>query len=147
MSNKDINIIFFGNTDFSNPTLLACNEKFNLKAVVTNKSKKMGRGQKILDTPVMTLAKEENLKIIEGVDLNDASFIDRLKDLNPDFFVVVAYRILPKSLLGIPKYGSINIHSSLLPKYRGAAPIQHALLNQEDSTGAVSYTHLRAHET
>ena len=68
----------------------------------------------------MTLAKEENLKIIEGVDLNDASFIDQLKDLNPDFFVVVAYRILPKSLLGIPKYGSINIHSSLLPKYRGA---------------------------
>ena len=65
MSNKDINIIFFGNTDFSNPTLLACNNSFNLKAVVTNKSKKMGRGQKILDTPVMTLAKEENLKIIE----------------------------------------------------------------------------------
>jgi len=64
MSNKDINIIFFGNTDFSNPTLLACNNSFNLKAVVTNKSKKMGRGQKILDTPVMTLAKEENLKII-----------------------------------------------------------------------------------
>ena len=85
MSNKDINIIFFGNTDFSNPTLLACNYSFNLKAVVTNKSKKMGRGQKILDTPVMTLAKEENLKIIEGVDLNDTSFIDQLKDLNPDF--------------------------------------------------------------
>ena len=62
----------------------------------------MGRGQKILDTPVMTLAKEENLKIIEGVDLNDASLIDQLKDLNPDFFVVVAYRILPKSLLDIP---------------------------------------------
>ena len=78
----------------------------------------------------MTLAKKENLKIIEGEDLSDASFIDQLKDLNPDFFVVVAYRILPKSLLDIPKYGSINIHSSLLPKYRGAAPIQHALLNQ-----------------
>ena len=139
MSNKDINIIFFGNTDFSNPTLLACNNSFNLKAVVTNKLKKMGRGQKILDTPVMTLAKEENLKIIEGVDLNDASFIDQLKDLNPDFFVVVAYRILPESLLSIPKYGSINIHSSLLPKYRGAAPIQHALLNQEDSTGVSTF--------
>ena len=139
MSNKDINIIFFGNTDFSNPTLLACKKKFNLKAVVTNKSKKMGRGQKILDTPVMTLAKKENLKIIEGEDLSDASFIDQLKDLNPDFFVVVAYRILPKYLLDIPKYGSINIHSSLLPKYRGAAPIQHALLNQEDSTGVSTF--------
>ena len=139
MSNKDINIIFFGNTDFSNSTLLACYESFNLKAVVTNKSKKMGRGQKILDTPVMTLAKEKNLKIIEGIDLNDSSFAKQLKDLKPDFFVVVAYKILPKSLLDIPKYGSINIHSSLLPKYRGAAPIQHALLNQDDSTGITTF--------
>ena len=95
----------------------------------------MGRGQKILDTPVMTLAKKENLKIIEGEDLSDASFIDQLKDLNPDFFVVVAYRILPKFLLDIPKYGSINIHSSLLPKYRGAAPIQRAIENGEKETG------------
>ena len=139
MSNKDLNIIFFGNTDFSNPTLLACNESFNLKAVITNKSKKMGRGQKILDTPVMTLAKEKNFKIIEGIDLNNESFAQKLNDLNPDFFVVVAYRILPKSLLDIPKYGSINIHSSLLPKYRGAAPIQHALLNQDNSTGISTF--------
>ena len=139
MSNKDLNIIFFGNTDFSNPTLLACNESFNLKAVITNKSKKMGRGQKILDTPVMALAKEKNFKIIEGIDLNNESFAQKLNDLNPDFFVVVAYRILPKSLLDIPKYGSINIHSSLLPKYRGAAPIQHALLNQDNSTGVSTF--------
>ena len=139
MSNKDLNIIFFGNTDFSNPTLLACNESFNLKAVITNKSKKMGRGQKILDTPVMTLAKEKNFRIIEGIDLNNESFAQKLNDLNPDFFVVVAYRILPKSLLDIPKYGSINIHSSLLPKYRGAAPIQHALLNQDNSTGISTF--------
>ena len=139
MPNKQINIIFFGNTNFSNPTLLACNENFNLKAVVTNKSKKMGRGQKILDTPVMTLAKEKSFKVIEGEDLNDKSFINELKNLNPDFFVVVAYRILPKSLLKIPKFGSINIHSSLLPKYRGAAPIQHALLNQEKLTGISTF--------
>ena len=139
MPNKQINIIFFGNTNFSNPTLLACNKNFNLKAVVTNKSKKMGRGQKILDTPVMTLAIEKSFKVIEGEDLNDKSFINELKNLNPDFFVVVAYRILPKSLLKIPKFGSINIHSSLLPKYRGAAPIQHALLNQEKLTGISTF--------
>ena len=139
MPNKQINIIFFGNTNFSNPTLLACNKNFNLKAVVTNKSKKMGRGQRILDTPVMTLAKEKSFKVIEGEDLNDKSFINELKNLNPDFFVVVAYRILPKSLLKIPKFGSINIHSSLLPKYRGAAPIQHALLNQEKLTGISTF--------
>jgi len=139
MPNKQINIIFFGNTSFSNPTLLACNKNFNLKAVVTNKSKKMGRGQKIFDTPVMTLAKEKSFKVIEGEDLNDKIFINELKNLNPDFFVVVAYRILPKSLLKVPKFGSINIHSSLLPKYRGAAPIQHALLNQEKLTGISTF--------
>ena len=75
MSNNSINIIFFGNTDFSNPTLLECNNHFNLKAVVNNPSKKMGRGQKILDTPVMQLAKEKNFNIIEGDDLKDQKFI------------------------------------------------------------------------
>ena len=139
MSNNSINIIFFGNTDFSNPTLLECNNHFNLKAVVTNPSKKMGRGQKILDTPVMQLAKEKNFNIIEGDDLKDQKFIKQLKEMNPDFFVVVAYRILPKALLEIPKYGSINIHSSLLPKYRGAAPIQHAILNQDKFSGISTF--------
>ena len=139
MSNNSINIIFFGNTDFSNPTLLECNNHFNLKAVVTNSSKKMGRGQKILDTPVMQLAKEKNFNIIEGDDLKDQKFIKQLKEMNPDFFVVVAYRILPKALLEIPKYGSINIHSSLLPKYRGAAPIQHAILNQDKFSGISTF--------
>ena len=139
MSNNSINIIFFGNTDFSNPTLLECNNHFNLKAVVTNPSKKMGRGQKILDTPVMQLAKEKNFNIIEGDDLKGQKFIKQLKEMNPDFFVVVAYRILPKALLEIPKYGSINIHSSLLPKYRGAAPIQHAILNQDKFSGISTF--------
>jgi methionyl-tRNA formyltransferase len=107
--------------------------------VVTNPSKKMGRGQKILDTPVMQLAKEKNFNIIEGDDLKDQKFIKQLKEMNPDFFVVVAYRILPKALLEIPKYGSINIHSSLLPKYRGAAPIQHAILNQDKFSGISTF--------
>ena len=107
--------------------------------MVTNPSKKMGRGQKILDTPVMQLAKEKNFNIIEGDDLKDQKFIKQLKEMNPDFFVVVAYRILPKALLEIPKYGSINIHSSLLPKYRGAAPIQHAILNQDKFSGISTF--------
>lgn len=139
MSNNSINIIFFGNTNFSNPALVECNNHFNLKAVVTNASKKMGRGQKILDTPVMQLAKENDFNTIEGDDLKDKKFIKQLKNLKPDFFVVVAYRILPKELLEIPKYGSINIHSSLLPKYRGAAPIQHAILNQDKYTGISTF--------
>ena len=139
MSNNSINIIFFGNTNFSNPTLLECNNHFNLKAVVTNPSKKMGRGQKILDTPVMQLAKENDFNTIECDDLKDKKFIKQLKDLEPDFFVVVAYRILPIELLEIPKHGSINIHSSLLPKYRGAAPIQHAILNQDKYSGISTF--------
>lgn len=139
MSDNSINIIFFGNTDFSNPTLLECNNHFNLKGVVTNVSKKMGRGQKILDTPVMQLSKKKDFNIIEGDDLRDIKLINQLKELEPDFFVVVAYRILPNELLELPKYGSINIHSSLLPKYRGAAPIQHAILNQDKFTGISTF--------
>jgi methionyl-tRNA formyltransferase len=139
MSNNSIKIIFFGNTDFSNPALLECNYHFNLKAVVTNASKKMGRGQKILDTPVMQLAKKKDFNIIEGNDLKDKKFINQLKDMNPDLFVVVAYKILPMELLEVPKYGSINIHSSLLPKYRGAAPIQHAILNQDKFSGISTF--------
>jgi methionyl-tRNA formyltransferase len=87
----------------------------------------------------MQLAKEKNFNIIEGDDLKDQKFIKQLKEMNPDFFVVVAYRILPKALLEIPKYGSINIHSSLLPKYRGAAPIQHAILNQDKFSGISTF--------
>ena len=139
MSNKSIKIIFFGNTEFSNPVLLKCNESYNVVSVVTNPSKKMGRGQKLFDTPVKILSNDHNLEVIECDNLLDQEFVKKLEDINPDLFVVVAYKILPKSLLSIPKYGAINLHSSLLPKYRGAAPIQRAMLNHEKTTGVSTF--------
>jgi methionyl-tRNA formyltransferase len=139
MSNKSIKIIFFGNTEFSNPVLLKCNESYNVASVVTNPSKKMGRGQKLFDTPVKILSNDHNLEVIECDNLLDKEFVKKLEDINPDLFVVVAYKILPKSLLSIPKYGAINLHSSLLPKYRGAAPIQRAMLNHEKTTGVSTF--------
>jgi methionyl-tRNA formyltransferase len=139
MSDKSIKIIFFGNTDFSNPVLLKCAEVYNVSCVVTNQSKKMGRGQKLIDTPVKTLAQNENLHVLECNDLLDEEFIKKIENINPDLFVVVAYKILPKLLLSIPKYGAINLHSSLLPKYRGAAPIQRAILDHEEVTGVSTF--------
>lgn len=139
MSNKSIKIIFFGNTEFSNPVLLECNESYNVASVVTNPSKKMGRGQKLFDTPVKILSNDHNLEVIECDNLLDQEFVKKLEDINPDLFVVVAYKILPKSLLSIPKHGAINLHSSLLPKYRGAAPIQRAMLNHEKTTGVSTF--------
>ena len=139
MSNKSIKIIFFGNTEFSNPVLLKCAQSYNVCSVVTNPSKKMGRGQKLVDTPVKILSNDHNLEVIECDNLLDKEFVKKLEDINPDLFVVVAYKILPKSLLSIPKYGAINLHSSLLPKYRGAAPIQRAILNHEKMTGVSTF--------
>jgi len=139
MSDKSIKIIFFGNTDFSIPVLLKCAESFDVSCVVTNPSKKMGRGQKLIDTPVKTVAKNANLDVIECDNLLDDEFLKKIKDINPDLFVVVAYKILPRTLLSIPEYGAINLHSSLLPKYRGAAPIQRAILNHEDTTGVSTF--------
>jgi len=132
-------IVFFGNTEFSNPTLNRCNSSYDIVSVVTNHSKQMGRGRKFLETPVKSLADELNLDVIEGDSLNDKNFISQLKSLSPDLFVVVAYRILPQALLEIPKLGSINLHSSLLPKYRGAAPIQHSIMNGDEVTGVSTF--------
>ncbi len=118
-------IVFFGNTEFSNP--------------MTNHSKQMGRGRKFLETPVKSLADKLKLNVIEIDNLNDENFINQLKSLSPDLFVVVAYKVLPQTLLDIPRLGSINLHSSLLPKYRGAAPIQHSIMNGDEVTGVSTF--------
>ena len=132
-------IVFFGNTEFSNPTLNKCNSSYDVISVVTNHSKQMGRGRKFLETPVKSLADELKLNVMEIDNLNDESFINQLKSLSPDLFVVVAYRVLPQTLLDIPRLGSINLHSSLLPKYRGAAPIQHSIMNGDQVTGVSTF--------
>lgn len=131
-------IIFMGTPDFAQKSLKALYESKNdIVAVVTNQDKPKGRGMKLIASPVKDFAIEKNLKIYQPEKVrNNEQFIDEIKKLNPDLLCVVAYgKILPKELLDIPKYGAINVHGSLLPKYRGAAPIQWAVLNGDKETG------------
>lgn len=131
-------IVFMGTPDFARDSLQAIYEaKFDIVAVVTNPDKPKGRGMKELASPVKEYALEKNLKIYQPVKIkNNEEFIQEISNLKPDLLCVVAYgKILPKELLDIPKYGAINVHGSLLPKYRGAAPIQWAVLNGDKETG------------
>ena len=127
-----------GTPDFAKESLEAVyNSKNEVLAVVTNPDKPKGRGMKMIASPVKEFALEKNLKIYQPTKVrNNTEFIEKIKALYPDLLCVVAYgKILPKELLDIPRYGAINVHGSLLPEYRGAAPIQWAVLNGDKRTG------------
>lgn len=129
-------IIFMGNPEFAIPTLKSLkNSNYNVVGVVSNPPKPMGRGRKLSSTAVGNFAKEHGLNLVEPKSLKSIDFNESLLELKPDIFVVVAYKILPKSLIKIPKFGAINLHASLLPKYRGAGPIQWSLMNGDKNTG------------
>ena len=133
-----LNILFMGTPDFAKESLEAVyNAGHNIIGVVTNIDKPQGRGMKLTPSPVKKFAVEKNIPVYqpEKVKKNE-EFIAKIKELNPDVICVVAYgKILPKEILEIPRLGSINVHGSLLPKYRGAAPIQWAVLNGDKVTG------------
>ena len=125
-----------GNPKFAiNPlkSLLASNHE--IVAVVSNPPKPMGRKKILQYTDVGKYALENNLNLIELDDFNNSNIFQKISSLKADIFVVVAFRILPRKYISLPKFGSINIHASLLPKYRGAAPIQWALMNGDNFTG------------
>ena len=131
-------IVFMGTPDFAKESLQAIyNAGHEILAVVTNIDKPKGRGMKLIASPVKEFAIEKNLKIYQPQKIrNNEEFINEIQLLKPDVICVVAYgKILPKEILDIPKYGCINVHGSLLPKYRGAAPIQWAVLNGDKKTG------------
>ena len=131
-------IVFMGTPDFAKESLEAVYNSGNkVLAVVTNPDKPKGRGMKMIASPVKEFALEKKLKIYQPTKVrNNTEFIEEIKALNPDLLCVVAYgKILPKEVLDIPKYGAINVHGSLLPRYRGAAPIQWAVLNGDKKTG------------
>ena len=133
-----LNILFIGTPDFAKESLEAVyNAGYNILGVVTNPDKPKGRGMKMIASPVKQFAIENNIPIYQPIKIkNNEEFIKEIKELNPDIICVVAYgKILPKEILDIPKYGCINVHGSLLPKYRGAAPIQWAIINGEKTTG------------
>ncbi len=130
-------VIFFGTPIFARIILEKIYEKLNILAVVTQPDKPQGRGKKIIPSPVKLFAKEKNIPLYQPERLRNNFEIDEIiKNLNPDAFIVAAYgKILPENLLLIPSFGGINIHASCLPKYRGASPIERALMNCEDETG------------
>ena len=135
-----MNIVFMGSPDFAIPSLERIHQSAHtIKAVVSNIDKRRGRGSETAPTPVKAKAIELGLTVIEVEDLKSKEFEQQLRDLEVDLFVVVAFRILPKNILEIPKIGSVNLHASLLPKYRGAAPIHWAVINGEEKTGCTIF--------
>lgn len=127
-----------GTPDFALESLKALYEaKYDIIGVVTNIDKPKGRGMKMVASPVKEYAIEKNLQVYQPIKVrNNPEFLEKVKKLNPDLICVVAYgKILPQELLDIPKYGCVNVHGSLLPEYRGAAPIQWAVLNGDKKTG------------
>lgn len=130
-------IIFLGTPDFARVILAKLHaEGFPILAVVVQPDKPSGRGQKMQLPPVAIFAKENSLKLYQPEKVRDETFLQELTALKPDYIIVAAYgKILPESLLQIPRKDCLNVHASLLPRYRGAAPINHALLNDEKETG------------
>lgn len=133
-----LNILFMGTPDFAKESLEAIySAGYNILGVVTNPDKPKGRGMKETCSPVKEFALDKGIRVYQPIKVkNNQEFIDEIKSLNPDVICVVAYgKILPKEILDIPRLGCINVHGSLLPKYRGAAPIQWAVLNGDKKTG------------
>lgn len=129
-------VVFMGTPDFSVPALENIAKHHEVAAVVTQQDRPKGRGHKMQFTPVKETAVELGLEVYQPVKVKDAEFVQVLKEINPDVIVVIAFgQILSKDILDIPKYGCINVHASLLPKYRGAAPIQWAVIDGEEVTG------------
>lgn len=134
-------VLFMGTPDFAKESLEALyNNGYEIIGVVTNPDKPKGRGMKMIASEVKEFAISKGLNVYQPIKIKkNEEFIEEIKKLNPDVICVVAYgKILPKEILDIPKYGSINVHGSLLPKYRGAAPIQWAVLNGDKTTGVTT---------
>lgn len=130
------NIIFMGTPIFAVESLKKLHENFNVTAVITQPDKKSGRGQKLSISPVKEFALSKNIPVVQPNTLKNEEFMDFLKKENPDLIVVVAYgKILPESVLNFPKYGCINVHGSLLPRWRGAAPIHWSIIEGDKKTG------------
>ena len=136
-----LNILFMGTPDFAKESLESIyNAGHNILGVVTNPDKPKGRGMKMAFSPVKEFAISKNINVYQPIKVRkNEEFIEEIKKINPDLICVVAYgKILPKEILEIPKYGCINVHASILPKYRGAAPIQWAVINGDKTTGVTT---------
>ena len=137
---KDIRILFMGTPDFAVATLSAIvASKYNVIGVITAPDRPAGRGRKLNTSAVKKYALEQNIPILQPTNLKDTSFLEELKKLNANLQIVVAFRMLPKVVWQMPEYGTFNLHASLLPSYRGAAPINWAIINGETKTGVTTF--------
>ncbi|MCF6167299.1 methionyl-tRNA formyltransferase [Lutibacter sp.] len=137
---RDLRIVFMGTPDFAVAILEALIvAKFTIVGVITAADKPAGRGRKVQESAVKKYALKQNLTILQPTNLKSEEFIDKLQHLNANLQVVVAFRMLPKVVWQLPKYGTFNLHASLLPNYRGAAPIHWAIINGETKTGVTTF--------
>ena len=137
---KDLRIVFMGTPEFAVASLEAILEaNYNVVGVITAPDRPAGRGRKLRESAVKTFAKSKDLKILQPTNLKSEEFQKELQALNPNVQVVVAFRMLPKSVWNLPEYGTFNLHASLLPQYRGAAPINWAIMNGEKITGVSTF--------
>ncbi|SDZ92868.1 methionyl-tRNA formyltransferase [Psychroflexus halocasei] len=136
---KKLKILFLGTPDFAVETLSKLHQHFEIVGVVTAPDKPSGRGRKLNQSAVKKYALEKNLEVLQPTNLKSDEFQQDLNRLNPNLAIVVAFRMLPKKVWSFPEYGTFNIHASLLPNYRGAAPINWAVMNGEKETGVTSF--------
>ena len=140
MNPKDLRIVFMGTPEFAVPSLKALVEGgYNVVAVVTTPDKPAGRGQRIHESDVKVAARELNIPILQPEKLRDEAFLEALRELKPDLGIVIAFRMLPEVVWAMPRLGTFNLHASLLPQYRGAAPINWAIINGEKETGITTF--------
>lgn len=140
MKKEDLKIVFLGTPEFAVESLdLLVKEGFNIVGVVTMPDKPAGRGHKMFESPVKRYAVEHGLKVMQPVKLKDPDFVAELQGLDPDLFIVIAFRMLPEVVWRMPRLGTFNLHASLLPRYRGAAPINWAVINGDTATGVTTF--------
>lgn len=138
--NNPLRIVFMGTPDFAVRTLKNILEAdFNVVGVITAPDRPAGRGRKVQESPVKQFAVQHNLRVLQPTNLKDEGFLEELKALNANLQVVVAFRMLPKAVWQMPEFGTFNLHASLLPQYRGAAPINWAIINGETETGVTTF--------
>lgn len=140
MTKEDLRIVFLGTPDFAVESLRRIiDEGYNVVGVVTTPDKTGGRGHRLLQSPVKQFAVEHGLHLMQPPRLKDPAFLDELRSLDAHLFVVIAFRMLPREVWSMPPLGTFNLHGSLLPKYRGAAPINRAVMNGDSRTGVTTF--------
>lgn len=140
MDKSDLRIVFFGTPEFAVASLdRLVSVGFDVAAVVTMPDKIAGRGHKLLESDVKKYAVAKGLPVLQPEKMKSPEFIDQLRNINADLFIVIAFRMLPEAVWAMPRLGTFNLHGSLLPKYRGAAPINRAIMNGETETGITTF--------